>query len=171
MSSRALRPMHTRASPARQAWTAPLSIVAASLLAWLPVVADSGWLPNFGLVMLVAWRLLRPDLLAPTTALPLGLIHDLVTGAPLGLSMSLWPALLILIDVTDTRLMWRDYWLEWLLAVLVLALGALADWKVADLQGARVPLAAIGPGLLVSALLVPIALQLVLALDRWRLRA
>lgn len=171
MSNRTVRPMYTRASPTRQAWTAPVSIVAASLLAWLPLVADNGWLPNFGLVMLVAWRLLRPDLIAPTTALPLGLIHDLVTGMPLGLSMSLWPALLILIDLTDTRLMWRDYWLEWLLAVLVLALGALADWKVADWQGARVPLGAVVPGLLVSALLVPIALQLVLALDRWRLRA
>ena len=170
MSSRALRPMDSRSSPARQAWTAPISIVAASLLNWLPIVAESGWLPNFGLVTLIAWRLLRPDLIAPTTALPLGLVHDLVTGMPLGLSMSLWPALLLLLDLTDTRLMWRDYWLEWLLACVALALGALADWKVADLQGARVPLANIWPGVAVSALIFPLVLQLVLALDRWRLR-
>ena len=170
MNSRTLRPMHSRASPARQAWTAPLSIVGASLLSWLPIVSESGWLPNFGLLALIAWRLLRPDLIQPTTGLPLGLIHDLVTGMPLGLSMSLWPALLLLLDLTDTRLMWRDYWLEWLLACVLLALGALAEWKVADLGGARVPLANIWPGVLVSALLYPLVLQLVLALDRWRLR-
>ena len=38
-----------------------LSVLVASLFAALPVVTTSGWFPDFGFLMLIAWRLPRPD--------------------------------------------------------------------------------------------------------------
>ena len=39
----------------------PASVVAASALAILPIVTQLGWYPDFGFIMLIAWRLLRSD--------------------------------------------------------------------------------------------------------------
>jgi len=38
-----------------------VSVMAASLLAALPIVSTSGWFPDFGFLVLIAWRLLRSD--------------------------------------------------------------------------------------------------------------
>ena len=57
------------------------SVVAASLLAILPVVSDRGGWPDFGFLMLIAWRLLRADAWPAWWAAPLGFVNDLLTGA------------------------------------------------------------------------------------------
>ena len=38
-----------------------VSVVAASMLAALPIVTTSGWYPDFGFLVLISWRLLRSD--------------------------------------------------------------------------------------------------------------
>ena len=40
------------------------TVVAGSLLALLPIVSATGWWPDFGLLMLLGWRLLRARRLA-----------------------------------------------------------------------------------------------------------
>src|SRR5690606_6897260 len=92
------------------------SIVIGSLATLLPFKAAFPILPPFGLLMLLAWRLQRPDLLKPWTPVWLGLIDDLVGGQPLGNSMLFWTVSCILIDVRDTRIVWRDFFQDWLLA-------------------------------------------------------
>ena len=59
----------------------PASVVAASALAILPIVAQLGWYPDFGFIMLIAWRLLRSDVWPAWWAAPLGFANDLLTGA------------------------------------------------------------------------------------------
>jgi rod shape-determining protein MreD len=100
----------------RASWLAPLSVVLGSMVTILPIVATFPFLPPFGLLMLIGWRLQRADALKVWTAAPLGLVDDLFSGQPLGSAMLLWTLCFIGIDVLDTRLVWRDYWQDWLIA-------------------------------------------------------
>lgn len=100
----------------RAIWLAPLTIVIGSLVTLAPFKASFPIVPPFGLMMLLAWRLHRPDLLKPWAPVLLGFLDDLVSGQPLGNSMLLWTVSCILIDVLDTRIVWRDFFQDWLLA-------------------------------------------------------
>ena len=75
------------------------TVVAASLLAALPIVSTSGWYPDFGYMVLISWRLLRADPWPAWWAAPLGLVNDLFTGYPVGLSIALWSATMLALDV------------------------------------------------------------------------
>ena len=145
------------------------SVVAASLLAMLPIVSTSGWYPDFGFLVLIGWRLLRSDPWPAWWAAPLGLANDLIIGTPLGMSVVLWSATMVLLDLVDRRTMWRDYWIEWALAALLLLLGETFEYWVASLTGSAGPFAAILPPLLIAIFAFPIAAWLVARLDRWRL--
>ena len=159
-----------RVGPFRARATPVVSTLLASALALLPIVSTAQLLPNFGLLALISWRRLRPELWTANMGLALGLAHDVMTGVPLGLAMSGWTFLLLFFDFVDSRLVWRDYWVEWLLAAIAIAFAAVAEWKVADLMGAAGPFKTILPGILISVLVFPAMLKLVAALDRWRLR-
>ena len=145
------------------------SVLAASLLAALPMVSTSGWYPDFGFLALIAWRLLRSDPWPAWWAAPLGFANDLMTGAPIGLSVALWTATMVLLDLVDRRTMWRDYWIEWALAAVLLLLNEIAERWIAGIMGAQVPFAAIVPPLLISIFAFPIAAWIVARLDQWRL--
>ena len=146
-----------------------ISVLAASLTAILPIVSATGWWPDLGLLFLLAWRLLRADAWPAWLAAPLGLFHDLLTGAPIGLSIALWPMFMLALDVIDRRTMWRDYWIEWLLAALFIALAGAAEWQVASWDGAPVRFAAVAPGIVLAILCFPLAAFVVTRLDRWRM--
>ncbi|MEO5612656.1 MAG: rod shape-determining protein MreD [Sphingomicrobium sp.] len=145
------------------------SVIAASLLAMLPIVSTSGWYPDFGFLVLIGWRLLRSDPWPAWWAAPLGLANDLIIGTPLGMSVVLWSATMVLLDLVDRRTMWRDYWIEWALAALLLLLGETFEYWVASLTGSAGPVAAILPPFLIAIFAFPMAAWLVARLDRWRL--
>jgi rod shape-determining protein MreD len=146
------------------------TVVIGALLALLPIVSAKGWWPDFGLLMLVAWRLLRADAWPAWWAAPLGLANDLIVGNPVGLSMAIWPAIMIGMDILDRRTMWRDYWIEWAIAAIAIGLSELAQWRIAAALGAPVPLSiSAGPAILVAILTFPIAAFLAARIDRWRL--
>ena len=81
-----------------------VSTIAAILLALLPIVASAPLLPDFGFLMLITWRLMRPEIWTPRTALALGLLADLVAGNPLGQSMLLWTSVFLAFEMIDGRL-------------------------------------------------------------------
>jgi rod shape-determining protein MreD len=145
------------------------SVVAASLLAALPVVSVNGWWPDFGFLALIGWRLLRSDPWPAWWAAPLGLANDLITGAPVGQSVALWTAVMILLDLIDRRTIWRDYWIEWGLAALLLLVSESIEWWVAGLMGAPLPFHRLVPPLVISIFAFPIAAWAIARLDRWRL--
>lgn len=145
------------------------SVVAASFLTALPIVSTSGWYPEFGFLALIAWRLLRSDPWPAWWAAPLGLANDLITGAPIGLSVTLWTATMLLLDLVDRRTMWRDYWIEWALAALLLLLNEAVERWIAGMTGAAVPVVSIAPPLLISVFAFPLAAWIVARLDHWRL--
>jgi rod shape-determining protein MreD len=146
-----------------------ISVVAMSALAILPVVADRGGWPDFGFLMLIAWRLLRADAWPAWWAAPMGFVNDLLTGMPLGLSVALWTAVMLAMDLVDRRTQWRDYWIEWAVAALLILAAESADWKVAAWSGAPVPFSHMLPSLVISILAFPLFAFIASRLDRWRL--
>ena len=145
-------------------------VLAGSMISLLPIVSSTGWWPDWGLLMLVAWRLLRADAWPAWWAAPLGFANDLITGNPIGLSMALWSAIMIGMDILDRRTMWRDYWIEWAIAALFIGLAELAQWRVAAILGASVPLnKSAGPAIVIGVLSFPVAAFLAARFDRWRL--
>jgi len=145
------------------------SVVAMSALAILPVVTRIGAWPDFGFLMLIAWRLLRADAWPAWWAAPLGFLNDLLTGSPIGLSVALWSAVMLAMDLIDRRTQWRDYWIEWGLAAVLIFAAETADWKVAEWSGAPVPFMQMLPSIVISILAFPIFAFLASRLDRWRL--
>ena len=145
------------------------SVVAASALALLPIIAHQAAFPDFGFLMLIAWRLLRADAWPAWWAAPLGFLNDLLTGMPIGLSVTIWTAVMLAMDLVDRRTQWRDYWIEWVLAGALIVAAETAEWKVAAWGGAPVPYLQILPTVLVSILAFPIFAILASRLDRWRL--
>ena len=146
------------------------TVIAGSLLSLLPIVSATGWWPDFGLLMLLGWRLLRADAWPAWWAAPLGFVNDVIVGNAIGLSVAMWAAIMIALDVLDRRTMWRDYWIEWAIAAVVIALSEIAHWRVAGLLGAEVRFNfSAGPAILVGVLTFPIAAFIASRLDRWRL--
>ncbi|MFC3580808.1 rod shape-determining protein MreD [Sphingomonas hylomeconis] len=118
-----MRPPRRRAGPFDPAPLSPiarilpaLTIMAGSLITIWPFIATIPALPPFGLLMLLGWRLLRADALPIWGALPLGLFDDLLSGQPFGSSMLLWQLCFFAIDLLDQRIVYRDFWQDWMIA-------------------------------------------------------
>lgn len=99
-----------------QRFVPAVSVMAGSSLTLVPFVAAFPCLPPFGLLMLLGWRLTRPERVRVWTPLPLGLFDDLVSGQPLGCAMLLWTVCFFMIGLIDQRLVFRDFWQDWLVA-------------------------------------------------------
>ena len=146
-----------------------LSVLVASLFAALPVVTTSGWFPDFGFLVLISWRLLRSDPWPAWWAAAMGLVNDLFTGLPIGFSVTLWSATMLVLDLVDRRTQWRDYWIEWVLAAVLLTIDEWLQWRIAAMTGARVPFLAVVPPIAISVFVFPLSAWIVSRLDRWRL--
>ena len=156
--------------PSRLAAHIPAAtVILASLLCALPIVSTSGWYPDFGFLVFISWRLLRSDPWPAWWAIPLGFINDLFTGYPLGLSIALWSATMLALDLIDRRTIWRDYWIEWVLAAVLLAIDEWLQWRLAGVVGARVPFTMMLPPLAIAICVFPMTAWLVARIDAWRL--
>lgn len=146
------------------------SVLLGSLTGLAPIVATEPILPPAGLMMLLAWRLLRPELWAAWAALPLGLADDLISGHYLGTSMMLWTVALLVLDWLDHNLVWRDWGMEWLIAAIAMTAIDIGVWTISQPPDSRTPASTLAPQLIGAVLLFPAALRLTVLLDRWRLK-
>ena len=79
-----------------------LSVMAGSMAtSTLPLVAGTPLLPPFGLLILLAWRLMRPGMWPAWIGLPLGLFDDLYNGQPFGSSAFIWSLCMIAVELVD----------------------------------------------------------------------
>ena len=145
------------------------TVVAASLLAALPIVSTSGWYPDFGYLVFISWRLLRADPWPAWWAAPLGFVNDLFTGYPVGFSIALWSATMLALDLIDRRTQWRDYWMEWIVAAVLITIDEWLQWRVAKLAGAAGPFTQLVPPLVISVCVFPAFAWIVWRIDAWRL--
>jgi rod shape-determining protein MreD len=146
-----------------------LTVASASLLSALPIISTSGWFPDLGYLVFISWRLLRADPWPPWWAAALGFVNDLFTGYPIGLSIALWSATMLVLDLIDRRTIWRDYWIEWILAAVLLAIDEWLQWRVAAMSGARVGFGQMVPALAISVCAFPVSAWVVSRIDAWRL--
>lgn len=146
-----------------------ISTVIACLLSLLPIVTDAPLIPDFAFLTLIAWRLLRPELWMARVALPLGAFNDLVAGHPFGQSMALWTLAFLILDAVDSRLLFRDFWMDWLLASLLILLYTFGDWYIGHLMGNTAQFSIMAPQIAVTLLCYPLIARIIVSLDRWRL--
>ena len=146
------------------------SVVVGILFCALPIVVENGWFPDIGFLMLIGWRLRRPDVWPAWWAAILGLLNDALSGSPIGLSVAVWTGAMLLTEIAERRILWKDYWIEWALAALLIAMNEAAEWQVAAWMGARVPFTAVIPPLFISIAAFPIFAWAVGWIDSWRLR-
>jgi len=146
-----------------------LSTIFAILLALMPFIFSAPFVPDLGFLVLIAWRLLRPEIWGAGTALGLGLLSDLVAGNPMGQSMLLWTSTFLVFDLIDSRLGFRDYLMDWAIAAGAIFIHSLGAWYIALLMGSDVRFIVVAPQIAVGILAYPVVTRIVLALDRWRL--
>ena len=143
------------------------TIMLASLVTLWPLIASVGLLPPTGLLLFLAWKLIRPDALPVWAAAPLGLFDDLFSGQPLGSAMLLWMLSSILVDLIDQRLVFRDFWQDWLIAVTCIGFVLIGGRFVATRFDAHVDTALLVQ-ILVSSLCYPLAASVVQRFARGR---
>ena len=149
--------------------TPALSVLIGSALTLAPIIADAPLLPPFGLMMLLAWRLMRPVYWKIWAAAPFGLFDDLLSGQPPGSAVLLWSLIFLAIEAVDNRLVWRDYWQDWAIAAAAIAFALTGGWVLVLVSGGGGGLRLIVPQLLMSILLYPLTARIAARLDRWRL--
>jgi rod shape-determining protein MreD len=166
MMKRDPRPPISRGDTAARAlWLAPVTIMLGSLVTIVPFVASYPTLPPFGLMMLLAWRMRRPDLFRSWAPLPLGLFDDLVSGQPLGSAMLIWTLANLAMDILETRLVWRDMWQDWAVAAAMIAAALIAGRLIAVPIGTHVDTALLVQ-IVVAIGFYPLVARLTAALDR-----
>jgi rod shape-determining protein MreD len=157
-------------SPARMLLVPIVSVMVGSMLtSTLPLIAGSPLLPPFGLMILLAWRLMRPGMWPAWIGLPLGLFDDLFNGQPFGSSGLIWSLMMIAVEVIDLRGLWRDHIRDWLIAALLIMMALIAGLGIAGLAHPVPEVSIIVPQIIVSILLYPLAARLCARLDVWRL--
>lgn len=141
------------------------TVLAGSSLTLWPFVASFPVLPPFGLLMLLGWRLARPQRVRIWLPLPLGLYDDVLSGQPLGSAMLLWTLCFFMIDLIDQRVVFRDFRQDWLIAAGAVAFCLIVGRLVTTPFDAHVDTVLLVQ-IAVSVLLFPLAARLCGMLDR-----
>ena len=155
--------------PLRMVIIPTLSVMIASMLPALPMIVSSPLLPPFGFLLLLSWRLIRSDVWPVWIGVPLGFWDDLMSGQPVGSAVALWTAVMLAMDALDTRVVWRDYWIDWVIGGVALAFVLIGGALLARAGDAADILRLVGPQYGISLFLLPLAMYLTGWLDRWRL--
>ena len=145
------------------------STVTAILLGLFPLVVMNPLIPDIGFLVLLTWRLLRPEIWMPSVALGCGLFDDLVSGHPLGQSMALWTIVFLVFDLIDNRVDYKDFWFDWFYAAVAVVFHTAGAWYIGVLMHSPSPFSQLLPQIGFTILAYPVLARLILGLDRWRL--
>ena len=145
------------------------SVVLASMITTLPILTTQPLLPPFGFLMFLSWRLMRPGLLPVWSGVPFGLMDDIFSGQPFGSAGLLWSLAMLVVEVIDSRAIWRDYLQDWLIASLLIAFVLLGGLWITGLAHAAPGPVILLPQIVLSILLYPLVVRICARLDSWRL--
>jgi rod shape-determining protein MreD len=144
------------------------TVMLGSLMTMLPVIASMPWLPPFGYLTLIAWRLLQRNMWPVWIGLPLGLFDDMVSGQPLGSAIFLWTLTFLMLDVLDRRMVWRDVWAEWGVASACTVLLLMSQLWIANGGAVHTSASVLVPQMFVSIFAFPVVARLCEWLDQLR---
>ncbi|SIN92261.1 rod shape-determining protein MreD [Parasphingorhabdus marina DSM 22363] len=145
-----------------------VTVILGSMITALPLITDYPILPPMGLLILLAWRLIRPGYWPVWAGFPLGLVDDMFSGQPFGSAALLWSLIFIALETLDNRGVGRDYWQDWLIASLSIIFVLICGMLVIDFQSNLLRLEILVPQILLSILLYPFVTRLIGAVDSWR---
>ncbi|WOE76411.1 rod shape-determining protein MreD [Alterisphingorhabdus coralli] len=145
-------------------------VIASALPLLLPIIATMPLLPPLGFMVLLAWRLLRPQFWPIWVGAPLGLVDDLFSGQPLGSAMLIWSVTLILLDLADQRFAFRGFRQEWVVASLFILFAIVAGYAINIAHDASIVPLALLPQIALSMVLFPLILRFTAWIDARRLR-
>ena len=163
--------LYRRQSPLMAMLVPIASVLIAAMITTLPILSSLPLLPPLGLMMLIAWRQIRPGLWPLWVGAPFGLFDDLFSGQPIGSAVFLWSIVVIALSVVNDRTNWRDYWQDWLIAALCLIFAITGGMLFVGLVYEPAGLEPLVPQILLSIFSFPVFARLVSMLDRWRLAA
>lgn len=146
----------------------PVTVVLGSMITALPIITDYPILPPMGLLVLLAWRLIRPGYWAVWAGFPLGLIDDIFSGQPFGSAAFLWSVIFLLLEAVDRKAVRRDYWQDWLIASTATIIVLIGAMLIVDFQSNLLRFDLLVPQILLSVLLYPFVARLIGAIDNWR---
>ncbi|MEZ5709459.1 MAG: rod shape-determining protein MreD [Blastomonas sp.] len=163
--------LNQEVSPLRLAGIPIATVVLGSMTTILPFVTSAPLLPPFGLLVLIAWMMLRPGLWPVWAGVPFGLVDDVFSGQPIGSAVLLWSVILIAMDIIEQRYVWRNHWQDWLIAAAFIIFALLAGLAINNsLTAHNATIITILPQLIISLAIFPLVLRLVARLDRLRLK-
>lgn len=147
-----------------------LTVLFGSIITTLPFFTDLPLLPPFGFIIFVAWRFMRPGIWPMWAGLPLGLFDDIFSGAPFGSAAFLWSIAMLIAEYIDSRIIWRDYMLDWIIASVFIAAYLTVNLLfVAMIQPMPNPIIIL-PQIIFSILLYPLVVRFCARVDNWRLQ-
>jgi len=163
-------PFEHQPSTVKIVWMPIGAVMLASMLPIMPVIATAPLMPPLGFMMFISWRLLHREIWHPWAGAALGLYDDFWSGHHIGTAMLLWSVAQFGVALMDRRMLWRDYWQDWMLAAFglvgYLSLALLIDNKL----GGQTLWIMIVPQVLVAILLQPYVIRMTGYIDVWRFR-
>src|SRR3546814_4423692 len=99
-------------------------------------------------------------MVAPWAGLPLGIVADILTGQPVGVSATVWPLALLALAIIEPRFPLRDQRMDWALAAAAIILGKLIAYKLLALVNLPLPFAPVLTGMICTVLFFPILARL-----------
>lgn len=149
----------------------PATVVLGSLVTAMPIITDHPILPPMGLLILLAWRLIRPGFWPVWIGFPLGLVDDIFSGQPIGSAVFLWSTVFVILETMDRKAINRDYWQDWFIASIAIVFVLVGGMLIADFPRNLLFLDALIPQILFSILLYPFIARMIGAIDNWRVTA
>src|SRR3546814_20393204 len=95
-------------------------------------------------------------MVAPWAGLPLGIVADILTGQPVGVSATVWPLALLALAIIEPRFPLRDKRMDWALAADAIILGKLIAYKLLAMVNLTLPFAPVLTGMIFNVLFFPI---------------
>jgi rod shape-determining protein MreD len=158
-----------RQSPYRVVLVPILSVMAGSMITAMPMFTDGPLIPPLGFLIMLGWRLMRPGIWPAWVGMPFGLFDDLWSGQPFGSAGLLWSLTMLVIEIIDSRAVWRDHVQDWFIAAFAIMLVIVGGLGIAGLAHRAPEMDVVMPQILVSILMFPLVVRLCARLDRWRL--
>jgi rod shape-determining protein MreD len=146
-----------------------ITILLASIAPMLPFIPGIAIVPPLGFMMMVAWKLMRPEQLPTWAGFPLGAFDDLFSGQPFGSAILLWSLAMIAMEVGEARFPWRNFVQDWLASGVLVATYLVMASILSGTGAGFTHIPYLLPQLLLSLMLFPIIARIIAILDRFRL--
>lgn len=156
-------------SPIRILIVPILSVLLGSMITALPFFYQLPMLPPMGLMIFLSWRLMRPGLWPIWAGLPFGIFDDIFSGQIFGSAAFIWSMIMLVMELVDSRAVWRDHWQDWFIAAVALIASILAGWYFVGLAFHSPSATVLVLQILISILSFPVVIRFCARLDKWRL--